>query len=68
MLTILFIFENVFGTTLYMKTDDEFNTGYAFSYWTQNVGLIRYEEYDINNSLLKNINLIEYEINNYYIF
>lgn len=45
-------------------TDDEFNSGYAFSYWAKSVGLIRYEAYDINDSLLKNINLIEYEINN----
>jgi hypothetical protein len=45
-------------------TDDDFNSGYAFSYWAKNVGLIKYELYNENDSILSNINLIEYEINN----
>lgn len=38
------------------------NSEYYYFYWAKNVGLIRYEAYDINDSLLKNINLVEYEI------
>ena len=40
------------------------NSNCYYSYWAKNVGLIRYEAYDLNDSLFKTINLIEYEINN----
>lgn len=41
-----------------------FNSGYTYSYWAKNIGLVKYEKYDENDSLLSNINLIEYEIYN----
>ncbi|MDD4110701.1 MAG: hypothetical protein PHS54_04025 [Clostridia bacterium] len=46
------------------KFKTQSNSNCYYSYWAKNVGLIRYEAYDLNDSLFKTINLIEYEINN----
>jgi hypothetical protein len=46
------------------KFKTQSNSNCYYSYWAKNVGLIRYEAYDLNDSLFKTINLVEYEINN----